>query len=202
MVIKINKLSANRKGIKQVAFNGKKLQGVITHHYRYFLHLFEKYFIDLADIFSYRLLPNQFHFFIRIKNEKTLQEKMEILHYKHAHTETENSKFILQQFSNFFNAYTKAFNNQQVRKGKLFIEPFNRKLVTTPEYYTKLIHYIHANPVHHGFCTKVDEWPYSSFLPILKIHKGLQYEEILRWFGSAAAYEEFHRQPIDRKFKK
>jgi len=138
------------------AVGGEKIFA-IPENYSYFLLLFEKYIVPLADVFCYCLLPNHFHFFIRTKDGQTLGEEMKRLDYKHADSEAQNPAFILQQFSNFFNAYTKALNKQQHRKGKLFMEPFNRRCVTTPEYHIKLIHYIHANPVHHGFCKSVDQ---------------------------------------------
>jgi hypothetical protein len=111
--------------------------------------------------------------------------------------------FLLQQFSNCFNAYSKAFNKVYSRKGKLFMEPFNRKSITTPEYYNKLIHYIHANPVHHGLCNTVNEWPYSSYNEIINHQNSwIQYEEIMNWFGSEEEFKKFHEQPIERKFVK
>jgi len=83
------------------------------------------------------------------------------------------------------------------------MEPFNRRTITTPEYYAKLIHYIHANPVHHGLCSKVEQWPYCSYSEFLKMEQSwLEVEEVIRWFGTVADFERFHQQPIERKFAK
>lgn len=170
-------------------------------NYRYFLQQFRKYTKPVADTFCYCLLPNHFHFFIRIRGIHDVRKHIELLEYRHANKEDVISAFLIQQFSNFFNAYTKAFNRQQKRKGKLFMEPFNRRSITTSEYYTKLVHYIHANPVHHGFCKRVEEWSYSSYHEILQVGDSwLTIEEVIRWFGTTAAFEKFHQQPIVRKF--
>jgi putative transposase len=174
---------------------------VIADNYRYFFQLFHSYISPVADLFCFSLLPNHFHFFLRTRDATAISTQMEKLNYRHGNAVDLIPDFLLQQFSNCFNAYTKAFNNQQKRKGKLFMEPFNRKTIATPEYYTKIIHYIHANPVHHGFCKKIKEWPYSSYYGLLSGEKGwIKYEEVINWFGSVAEFAKFHDQPIQRKF--
>jgi putative transposase len=153
-------------------------------NYRYFLKKFIEYTDPVCDIFCYCLLPNHFHFLLRIKNAEMnpgLTEKLKRS----------------QPFSNFFNAYTKAFNVFYDRKGTLFMRPFKRKRVNTDEYFARLIHYIHANPVHHGYCNKIDEWKYSSY-PILLNNSAstLLREEIMDWFGNVKQFEIFHQQPV------
>lgn len=82
----------------------------------------------------------------------------------------------------------------------MFLEPFSRRLINTPAYYTKLVHYIHANPVHHGFCRHVEDWPFSSYRQIVSQNSLLKHEELLDWFGSITSFIELHRQPVQRKF--
>ena len=174
---------------------------IIPDNYRYFLHLFSSYISPVADLFSFSLLPNHFHFFLRMKDADAIRRQMEMLNYRHGSLAALIPDFLLQQFSNCFNAYTKAFNKQQKRKGKLFMEPFNRKTVLTPEYYTKIVHYIHANPVHHGFCKQIKAWPYSSYYGLVNQEPGwINYEEVIKWFGSIAEFIKFHEQPVERKF--
>jgi REP element-mobilizing transposase RayT len=73
------------------------------------------------------------------------------------------SKFISKKFSNLFNSYSKAFNKRYNRRGSLFIPNFKRKQITTEDYLKTLVCYIHRNPIHHGFCDKLDEWKHSSY---------------------------------------
>ncbi len=42
-------------------------------NYYYFLKLYEKYIPLVADTFAYCLLPNHFHFLVRIKDEQDCQ---------------------------------------------------------------------------------------------------------------------------------
>lgn len=179
---------------------GKEQLFLSSDNYHYFLHLFEKHLGPVTDMLCYCLLPNHFHFFIATKTEQTIADYIRSRENKKASAESSTPVFILQQFSNFFNAYTKAFNKQQVRIGRLFLEPFSRRLIETPAYYTKLVHYIHANPVHHGFCQDVEDWPFTSYQQIICKNKWLKHDEVLGWFGSIASFIEFHQQPIFRKF--
>ena len=174
---------------------------IISDNYRYFFQLFHSYIAPVADLFCFSLLPGHFHFFLRMKESNVISTQMEDLNYRHGNAVDLIPDFLLQQFSNCFNAYTKALNKQQERKGKLFMEPFNRKTVLTPEYYTKIVHYIHANPVHHGFCKQITAWPYSSYHALVNQAAGwIRCDEVIKWFGSVAEFIEFHDQPVERKF--
>ena len=42
-------------------------------NYLYFLTLWKKYIQPIADTFCYNLLPNHFHFFIRVRGHQTSQ---------------------------------------------------------------------------------------------------------------------------------
>ena len=70
---------------------------------------------------------------------------------------------ISQQFSNSFNTYTKTFNKMYEMQGSLLNRPFKRKEVNSDDNLTKLIHYIHNNPIHHGFIPECQDWKRSSF---------------------------------------
>jgi putative transposase len=164
--------------------------------YLYFLKLFIKYITPVADVFSYSLLPNHFHLFLRFFERKQVFARMEQLEYAHNNEEA-IPKFLLQQFSNFFNAYVKVFNYKQDRKGKLFMEPFCRKSIDTMQYYTKIIHYVHVNVLHHGVCKTLEQWPYSSYLPIIKGNvPWLKSDEVIKWFGNVEEFIRFHHQPV------
>ncbi|WP_125185545.1 hypothetical protein [Botryobacter ruber] len=111
---------------------------------------------------------------------------------------------VARQFSHLFNAYAKAFNKQYDRQGSLFRGDVQRKLVPQESYYTKLIHYIHYNPVHHGFVRQPEEWKHSSFHSLISARPTLQQrQEVMDWFGGTDAYIRFHRQrPDDRLLTK
>ena len=168
-------------------------------NYRYFLKRYSDFINPIADSYAYCLMPNHFHFLVRIKESDDLLAEFRKLHKDL--TGFENlSGLISQQFSNLFNAYAKAYNLMYNRKGSLFNRPFKDKEVTTETYYTKLIHYIHANPVHHGFVKEMEDWPYSSYNTFLSNKKTLlKRQDVLEWFNGKEDFIKFHQQPIDPK---
>jgi REP element-mobilizing transposase RayT len=136
-------------------------------NYFYFLKKYAQYLNAITDTYAYCLMPNHFHFLVRIKSADQLMHsfvtKSPETNYKLANTQIDFSKLISQQYSNFLNAYAKAFNKQYNRKGSLFLDNVKRKLIKDESYFTKLVHYIHYNPVHHGFVDKINDWKYSSY---------------------------------------
>ncbi|WP_443937735.1 hypothetical protein [Pedobacter sp. MW01-1-1] len=104
-------------------------------------------------------------------------------------------KFIMQRLSNFLNSYAKAFNKQQNRQGALFLDYTRRKEIDNETYFTKLINYIHQNPVHHGFCKSADEWEYSSYNSIINLNKTtkIQRNSVFDWFGGIEKFIASHK---------
>jgi putative transposase len=166
----------------------------IEENYRYFLKLFLQYIGSFSDVFAYALLPNHFHFFIRIRELES--GCLSIPNWSKYNLKREGyDRLLVQQFSNLFNAYTKAYNRQQDRKGKLFMEPFNRRLVETPANYTQLVRYVHASPLRHGLCQRVGDWRFSSYHHFFQKAAGfIQREEVIRWFGTLKAFCAFYQQ--------
>jgi REP element-mobilizing transposase RayT len=159
-------------------------------NYNYFLKKFNEYISPIASTFSYVLIPNHFHFLIEIKDKKELYESYRILESNKEfpkvkpETELDFEKFVMQQFSNFFNCYTKSFNKKHNRKGALFIDYLRRTLISDEEYLRNMVLYIHQNPIHHKMCNKLEDWKYSSYNSILSEKLTLlEREEVINWFG-------------------
>jgi len=130
-----------------------------TDCYYHFLRLYEKYMNPVADTYAWCLLGNHFHLLVYIKTEDEIDTS------KLEYSTVEKPKVVnaSKQFSHLFNAYTQAINKRFKRTGSLFERPFHRKLVSSEDYFQKLIYYIHNNPVHHGFCKNINEYPWSSY---------------------------------------
>ncbi|MGE0590807.1 MAG: transposase [Cyclobacteriaceae bacterium] len=122
-------------------------------NYRYFLQKYGEYISPVAFTYAFCLMPNHFHFLVKIKEE--LQAGNPI-------SGSKGEKHIIQTFSNFFNAYTKAFNKMYSRRGKLFLTPFKRKEVTNNQQLVNTWKYVHYNAVHHRFVDDPHDWPHSS----------------------------------------
>src|SRR5690554_3256688 len=102
--------------------NGNEMLFLSEENYTLFLKRYTKYLSDLVDTYCYCLMPNHFHFLIKIKNEQLLKAlpKFGTL------AELQYGLVISKQFSNFFSSYTQAFNKMHSRKGTLFMKPFKR----------------------------------------------------------------------------
>ncbi|MEP6466921.1 MAG: transposase [Parafilimonas sp.] len=172
-------------------------------NYIYFLNRYAFFINSVADTLAYCLLPNHFHFIIQIKKEEEVNEIYKNKKPGAGKLKSEaSSDFINQQFSNLFNAYSKAFNKMYNRNGKLFRLPFKRKLLDTDAYLLKAIHYVHSNPVHHGFVKDMHDWNYSSIHAYESQRRSaVKKEKILELFGGLDQFRKYHQQPVDLKYK-
>jgi putative transposase len=156
-------------------------------NYRYFLKGYTEYITPVADTFAYCLLPNHFHFLVQIKEQ---QEELSVAPAS-------------QQFSNFFNSYTKSINKAYQRTGSLFEKRFGRILIKSNEQLQWLVVYIHRNPQKHGLVTDFSHYRYSSYQTIFRIGNTLETDAIklctkiqavsvLSWFGGISPFLHVH----------
>lgn len=107
------------------------------------------------------------------------------------------SEYASRQFSNFFNAYSKAINNAYGRTGSLFQHPFGRIRIDNGPYFWNVIAYIHQNPQKHGFVEDFRDWKYSSYGIILDDKKTFVDKNVLmNWFGGREQYSQLHSEWI------
>lgn len=181
-----------------------------TTNYEHFLRLYDKYISPIADTFAWVLMKNHFHLLIKIKEENCIDFIEQNTERSERHfrvppdiisttqpfkTSALNQKKFdpTLQFSHLFNAYSKAFNKKYERTGSLFEHPFKRIEITDNNYLHYLVHYIHHNPVHHGFCKHMVEYPWSSYLTILSPKQTrLKRDEVLKWFNNTNNFKEYH----------
>ena len=162
-----------------------------NENYYHFLRLYAKYIEPIADTYAWCLLKNHFHILVRIK------DKSEIIESDLTYNTTEKPKIIepSRQFSHLFNAYTQAINKRHKRTGSLFEKNFERKLVTTKNYFQKLIFYIHNNPVHHGFVKQMSLYPWSSYESVVSEKPTmLKRNEVLDLYGTKEDFIYYHGQ--------
>ena len=133
----------------------------------YFLTLFNKHLHQNVATYAYCLMDNHYHFVLQI---------------------TEEEKKVTQAFSNFFNAYAKAFNIQNSRTGSLFEKHFKRIKIEDENYLRNIIQYVHLNPKHH-LDINYKTYKYSSFQTILSNKPTkLRRIEVLKLFGDVDNY--------------
>jgi len=168
-------------------------------NYRFFLKRYAHYINPVARTYAFCLMPNHFHLMVKIRSYRDLADVFGVKdpqgfeNPEGLHTQLSNR--ISHQFGTLLNSYTKAYNNYYDRQGSLFRNTTKRKPVHDDTYYTRLLWYIHQNPVLHGFVSQPSEWPYSSFQIILsRKTTQLDREVVLDWFESKIAFLEFHNQ--------
>lgn len=174
--------------------NGNEKLFRTPDNYRFFISKYNQYISGIADTWCYCLMPNHFHFLIRVKGEKELSKHFceENLHQKAIET------LLWRQFSNFFNSYSKAFNKEHNRKGNLFMRTFKRKRIDDLQYFNNLIFYIHCNPIAADITNNLKEYNYSSYLKIISDETSfVKKQEVLEHFGGLENFIHFHQSKLD-----
>lgn len=157
-------------------------------NYEHFLRLYDKYISPVAKTFAWVLMGNHFHLLVYITKPEGLEDLRPL----------EVNKRINQQFSNLFNAYTKAFNKKHKRTGSLFEHSFRRKRIDTKDYLRQVVLYIHNNPVHHNFCEHPIEYPWSSYLSCISVQTTkLNRDAVIGWFDHQANFRLMHNKKLD-----
>jgi REP element-mobilizing transposase RayT len=167
------------------------------------LEKFYQYLSELIDVYSYCLLPNHFHFLIRVKEVEDDARNEDLPGFGISNKVKDNDsiapsdeidKQISEAFRRFFICYSQAINKQQNRTGSLFQKNFKRKLIDKETYLTRIIYYIHLNPELHKITESFENYPYSSYQSIININNtNLKSREVLNWFAGKRNYIEFHR---------
>lgn len=163
-------------------------------NYRYFLQRYTHYIPPVAKTLSWCLLPNHFHFLIKVRSLKEIAEHYELKKARPLMDPLLAPDFIMERFSNFFNSYAKSFNKVYHRKGGLFIDYMRRKEVCTGLQLGRTFCYINQNPVRHGLVANAGHWAWSSYHEYFNGHRMLiDGDEALEWFGSREELLRFYK---------
>ncbi len=182
--------------------------------YEYFLNLMTIYLDSVVEIYAYALLGNHFHLLVRIKEESEIgylnpkyakSDDLD-LKWKTIAVYPQDSKMQVKlkkpsperMFQHFFSSYAKWVNHKKKRTGSLLEHTFGRIHVDNQKYLRNLLLYIHNNPVKHGFCEHVLDYPWTSYLSLVQIKPSkLSHTSVLGWFDSQADFKIAHQKEID-----
>ena len=140
-------------------------------NYNYFLQLMKKYLLQIADVYSYCLLPNHFHILLKFKEVKELPQIF-----------SDGKQKLHQPVSNMLNAYAKAINKKYHRKGSLFQEHLKRIKINNEDYLKNLIIYININSSHHKI-EHYKTYKFSSYSSLISNKKTLlKRDEVINLF--------------------
>jgi len=177
----------NRANAEDVLFRQQ------SDYYR-FLRMYEDYIAPMSETYCYCLLPNHFHFLIKMKDEIEIQRVTGVDSFS-----SNLSNILANEFGKGFNSYAKYYNMKYHRKGSLFIHTFNRKPVRSMEYLNILVCYIHVNPYRAGLCERFEDWKFNSYrhyyfnsAPKIQLKK----DETIEWFGNKQNFIYVHENFI------
>ena len=165
-------------------------------NYAFFLARYIKHISPVADTYCYCLLPNHFHCVVKIREEAQLERHFHEVKYNKQFSPELLSEFVMERCSNLLNSYAKAYNKMYNRKGALFIDYLRRKQIESDKQFWATVYYIHNNPVHHGYCTDLSKWKWSSY-SVMRSNEPtwLLRPELLGWFGGIKGFEDYHSGP-------
>jgi REP element-mobilizing transposase RayT len=152
-------------------------------NYLYLLGKIKKYIpnYDLTMI-AYCLMPNHYHFLIRVNKDDQLSPFLQIL----------------------FNGYTQAYNRQQNRTGTLFEGGVQYRFVDTTEYVLQLSRYIHLNPVSAGLVRRPEDWEFSNYQEWIGIRNGtlVDLNFVRDFYPDLKSYASFVRSDLSEEMRK
>lgn len=191
--------------------NGREDIFIEERNYFFFLQLITKHVTPIAKLFAYSLMPNHFHLLVQLRTEEALALQFEQqLKIKQALSQQsvpaiQQYEFLTKKankaFSNLLNSYTQSFNKVYNRKGSLFMQNTKQQEVSDDNSLCKVVHYLHANPVHHRFVKRLDSWPHTSYKIFLStLPTKLERDYVLNVFGGLDQFIKYHEQPIDLKY--
>jgi putative transposase len=125
------------------AIGNEKLFMKEEDHFEWIKYI-KKYVLPLSELYAYCLLPNHYHFLLRVNHDTS-------------------ASLFSKGMSDAANSFCKWYNRQYKRKGGLFIKPFKRKLIEDDHQLAWTTWYIHRNPMHHGYTNDWSNWKFSSF---------------------------------------
>ena len=167
-------------------------------NFDFFLKKYNKHVNAVCDTYGYILLPDHFHFAVKIKCHEECKihfEKIKQVPFKSSTHDMPD--FLMERFSNLCNSYTKAYNKVFDRQGALFIDYLKRSHVINDIYFRNLINYIHFNAAQHGFCKNPLQWKWSSLHALLSVGRTvIQRKETLQIFGGLQAFKIAHARMV------
>jgi len=156
-------------------------------NYRFFLQKYIKYVHPYTDTYAYCLMPNHFHFAVRIKRVEESDTLMK--------SEYPN-RIVTNAIKNWLLSYSKSYHSVFSTRGNLYYQKIRRKEITSDAYLFQLIGYIHMNPVKHGFTKNPETWKFSSYRGYITDRETLiKRESVVKMFGGINNFLIYH----DRK---
>lgn len=122
--------------------NNSQKMFFVEENYLFFLDRLAEFLPESAvTIHAFCLLPNHFHFSIRLVEEFDLSEAMRQIQ----------------------STYARSFNRKYMRHGHLYDGRFRSLHIESVDYLDYLSRYIHQNPIKAGLVDNPEDWLFSSY---------------------------------------
>jgi len=146
----------NRGNQKQIIFFNDE-------NYRYFLKKMRKELTPYCDILSYCLMPNHFHWLVKIKPNYSSDD---------FESSDELNHPLSKGIAVLLRSYTRAIQKQENFTGSLFQQKTKSKEIIDERQLLTCANYIHQNPVNAKLVGKMENWQFSSFQDYCEIRNG------------------------------
>ncbi|MEM1218587.1 MAG: hypothetical protein AAGH79_06730 [Bacteroidota bacterium] len=171
-----------------------------SRNYHYFMDRWVRHIDPFCDLLAYCLIPNHFHFVIRVK--RVDDQILDIIHSmsskaSKAYLNGDIAYFVFleSQFQRYFLGHALHIKKQEKRNGALFQKGFKRVLIKSERQLVRTISYVHHNPIHHQLAPEYDTWKYSSYQSYLKASSSLvstnRFFELLSFDPDVAPRKQF-----------
>jgi len=165
--------------------------------YEFFLKKYAEYLNPYFDTYAYCLIPNHFHYIVKVKSEDKcrplISEEQTKIAQSYSEGYEELSNFLTDQFRRLFSSFALKHNFRHNRKGPLITPKFKRVNMNNDDRLRYLIAYANYNPIHHGMKSNFTDWKYSSYIA-LRSEKAtlLSRDAVLRLFDGLSEFDAFH----------
>ncbi len=152
-----------------------------------FMSRWNTYIEPYTDSIAYCLMPNHFHFMIRVKAEaewdkEKLAKENTLLSLKLLEGKATHNEFLIHQLTRALGGFCTSYNKRKKRHGAVLQERVKRICLRTASRWWWQLCYIHHNCIHHGFAPDYELWPTSSYHDYLERNWDLLPAH-LQWLG-------------------
>ena len=172
-------------------------------NYLFFLEKFSKYMNGVIEVYAYCLMPNHFHFLIKVKPENEIKTFVKVQNLDKGLKDKGLHSFdsiISKQMGKFISSYSQAYNKVTNRHGALMESPFKRKRINSEEYLKNLIIYIHLNPL--SLKINFEDYKFSSYKTLLSdAQTNLKRQETITFFEDIENLIYCHNNPAKLNFE-
>jgi len=187
----------NRGNIRQKVFFERR-------NYLFFLQKMETHLTPYCDFLAWCLMPNHFHWLVRIKDFEKLESS--------TLSKDRSVDVLNKSIGVLLRSYTRAINVVRKSKGSLFQQGtksknVNRGITIRDNYALVCFLYIHQNPVKAKLTKSIKGWEFSSFRDYAglnccsKICNKELANILLDLPTSTSAFEEFSKQTLPYNFQ-